>query len=247
MSSIDQLYSLLDAVGGSMATNMTRNQILSFYNIFKRILLYSEDLTSGNNIIDMQKCYLNGSGALIQDGVMSSMNLYEYVPSTESLNAIIKAMKENLELVDTTPAYSFSFSSDESYEPKVIGADLYGGIASYPALPDEDEASTECGENQEKGADGVTCVCKSGYETVGGVCVKKADKDESECGKNEELGADKQTCLCKSGYHKESGVCVEDSEEEEENPNPDTPTDPTDTPDTPTDPATPSEPSEGTE
>ena len=118
LSSIDQLYSLLDAVGGSMTTNMSRNQILSFYNIFKRILLYSEDLTSGNNIIDMQKCYLNGSGALIQDGVMSSMNLYEYVPSTESLNAIIKAMKENLELIETKPTYSLVSQQTKNMKQK---------------------------------------------------------------------------------------------------------------------------------
>lgn len=234
MSSIDQLYSLLDAVGGSMTTNMSRNQILAFYNIFKRILLYSEDLTSGNNIIDMQKLYLNGSGALIQDGVMSSMNLYEYVPSTESLDAIVAAMKENLELKEAKPNYTFSFSADQTYEPKVIGSDLYGGIASYPALDDSGASSGgDCGENEEKGADGVTCVCKSGYEKVNGVCTKKADKDESECGKNEELGADKQTCVCKYGYEKQDGVCVEKSSEPETPPttDPDTPT----TPDTPTD------------
>ena len=237
MKSIDQLYSLLDAVGGSMTTNMDRNQILSFYNVFKRILLYSEDLTSGNNIIDMQKCYLNGSGALIQDGVMSSMNLYEYVPSTESLNAIIDAMKENLELKESKPSYKFSFSADEEYEPKVIGSDLYGGVASYPSLPDGgDSSSSDCGENEEKGADGVTCVCKSGYEKVNGVCTKKADKDESECGANEELGADRQTCVCKYGYEKQDGVCVEKSSEPTPSPTPEPETPPTEpeTPETPT-------------
>ena len=250
MSSIDQLYSLLDAVGGSMTTNMDRNQILSFYNIFKRILLYSEDLTSGNNIIDMQKLYLNGSGALIQDGIMSGMNLYEYVPSTESLNAIINAMKENLELKDVEPSYSFSFSADKEYEQKVIGKDLYGGIASYPSIDDSgsgtEQSSGSCsGENEEMGADGVTCVCKNGYEKVSGVCTKKADKDEAECGTNEELGADKQTCVCKPGYEKQDGVCVEESSTTD-TPTLDPTTDPTPNPTPNPEPTTPDTPSDNT-
>ena len=40
----------------------------------------------------MQKMYLNGSGSYIKDGIMN-MNLYEYVPSKDSLNAIKKAIK----------------------------------------------------------------------------------------------------------------------------------------------------------
>ncbi len=136
LDSLDKFYALLDAVGGSMVTNMDRKQILSFYNLFKKILVNSSDLTSSNNLIDMQKMYLNGRGALIQDGIMSSMNLYEYVPSTQSLNAIIKAMKQNLELVAIEPSLSFSFSADKPYEQKVIGSDLYGGVASYPTVED---------------------------------------------------------------------------------------------------------------
>ena len=216
IKSIDQFYALLDAVGGSLVTNMDRKQILSFYNIFKNVLMYSADLTSDNNIIDMQKLYLNGRGALIQDGIMTSMNLYEYIPSTQSLNAIKKAMKVNLGLSEETPAKEFSFSADKEYTQKIIGADLYGGIASYPTVPETTSETTtaddsKCGENEELGADKVSCVCKSGYTKVNGVCTKKADKDESECGENEELGADKQTCLCKSGYTKVNGVCTKNS------------------------------------
>ncbi len=206
LDSLDKFYSLLDAIGGSMVTNMDRKQILSFYNLLKKILINSKDLTSGNNLIDMQKTYLNGRGALIQDGIMSSMNLYEYVPSTQSLNAIIKVMKENLELVKVEPTKTFSFSSDKKYEQKVIGSDLYGGIASYPTVPEAPTNDNTCtGENEELGADKVTCVCKNGYKKEDGVCKKQ----ESSCtGENEELGADKVTCVCKWGYKRKSGVCV---------------------------------------
>ena len=218
MKSVDQLYSLLDAVGGSLTTNMDRKQILAFYNVLKNIIAYSSDLTDKNNIISMQKLYLNGRGAYIQDGIMSSMNLYEYVPSTESLNAIITAMKVNLGLIDEEPNYSFSFSSDEDYEPEVIGADLYGGIATYPSLPDEDETPKEednkCkGANEEMGADGKTCVCKSGYEkNKKDVCVKKSEEATCE-GANEVLDDDGVSCVCADGYHKDAGVCVQDETE----------------------------------
>ena len=210
LDSLDKFYNLLDAVGGSISTNMSKKQILSFYNIFKKMLMNSSDLTEGNNIIEMQKMYLNGRGAMIQDGIMTSMNLYEYIPSTQSLNAIIKAMKINLELESEEPAKSFSFSADQSYEQKVIGKDLYGGIASYPTVPTTSTSTTDenkCGENEELGADKKTCVCKVGYLKKDGKCEKNTDKVEC-TGANEEPGADGVTCVCKWGYEKVSGVCT---------------------------------------
>ena len=211
LRSVDQFYSLLDAVGGSMTTNMDRKQILSFYNLFKKILASSSDLQDGNNILDMQRLYINGRGALIQDGIMSSMNLYEYVPSSQSVAAVKKAMKENLGIVNATPAKEFSFSADKGYEKKVIGKDLYGGIPSYPTVPEkktEETTDNPCtGDNEELGADKKTCVCKNGYTKEDGKCVKKEAK--AECtGANEVLDSTGSTCVCKSGYEKVDGVCT---------------------------------------
>ena len=252
LDSLDKFYALLDALGGSMTTNMDRDTILSFYNILKRILTYSSDLTSDNNLIDMQKLYLNGRGALIQDGIMSSMNLYEYVPSTESLNAIIDAMKENLGLKEIEPNYSFSFSADEEYEQKVIGSDLYGGVASYPTV-EETEAGEEkkeettttqpentcTGENEELGADKVTCVCKSGYEKISGVCTKEEDSGH----KNECVSEGDGYYWYDSDGNKNptkysESTCTNTSSEE--------PTTP-ETPETPTEPETPTDNTEGNE
>ncbi|MBQ9023711.1 MAG: LCP family protein [Bacilli bacterium] len=209
--SVDQFYALLDAVGGSIVTNMDRKQILAFYNIFKNILVYSSDLTDDNNIIDMQKIYLNGSGAMIQDGIMTSMNLYEYIPSTQSLNAIKKAMKVNLGLAEDTPKKEFSFSADKPYEQEVIGKNLSGGIASYPTVPTTTESDNKCtGDNEELGADKKTCVCKNGYTRTDGVCTKKEEKT---CTAPYELSGDKQSCLCPTwnGYVESNGTCTSSS------------------------------------
>ena len=58
-----------------MTTNMDRKQILSFYNVFKNVIINSKDLTDDNDIINLQKMYLNGTGGLYQDGIMN-MPLY---------------------------------------------------------------------------------------------------------------------------------------------------------------------------
>ena len=106
--------------------------------------------------------YLNGSGGLYLDGIMNQ-NLYEYIPSNQSKNAIINAMKVNLELKDEEPNKEFSFSADTPYEQKVIGKDLYGGVENPGRAPETNDTTSNCGENEELGADGKTCVCKFGY------------------------------------------------------------------------------------
>ena len=206
IKSINQLYEVLDAISISLDTNLTREQILGFYNVFKKVLLNSDSLSDSNDIIKIQKTYLNGSGGLIHDNV-AGMKLYEFVPSTQSLNAIIKAMKVNLELVKEEYDTSFSFSIDKKYEEKVIGADLHGGVQSYAdSDTTSSDSSSKCGTNEELGADGKTCVCKYGYtKNSSGVCEDK----NSKCGTNEELGADGISCVCKNGYtrNKTTATC----------------------------------------
>lgn len=217
MDNISQFYNLLEAVGNSLATNMEREQILSFYNVFKNVLINSKDLTDDNSIINMQKMYLNGSGAYIKDGIMN-MNLYEYVPSKDSLNAIKKAMKVNLGFEEEEIAYSFSFSSDEEYTQKVIGKDLYGGVQKYETMEEtntsEDDTSKKCDTNEELGADNVTCVCKTGYDrnTETNKC-EKPKSEEIECDSPYELDSTGTLCLCPTwkGYKETNGKCTKSS------------------------------------
>lgn len=203
INSVSQFYGILDAVGGSMTTNMDKKQILSFYDVFKNVLVYSTNLTDDNSVISMQKMYLNGVGGLYPDGIMS-MDLYEYIPSTNSLNAIKNAMKVNLGLKEDTVNKKFSFSIDKEYEEKVIGKDKTGGV-DVPAksTTTSTKSDTSCGTNEELGADGQTCVCAHGYEKTNGVCTKQ----KVECDYNKELGADGVTCVCKSDYLKSDNTC----------------------------------------
>ena len=215
LNNISQFYAVLDAVGSSMTTNMDKKQILAFYNIFKNILLYSSDLTDSNDVINMQKMYLNGSGGLYLDGIMNQ-NLYEYIPSTQSRNAITNAMKVNLELKEDTPKKEFSFSADTPYTQEVIGKNLSGGVENPGRASDTpDSSDSKCGTNEELGADKVTCVCKNGYEKdSSGKCKEKEIK--AECPANEELGKDGVTCVCPTwnGYEKVDGVCQKKSSSE---------------------------------
>ena len=93
-------------------------------------------------------------------------------------------MKVNLELEEEDYDTSFSFTIDEEYEQKVIGADLHGGVKSYPSsgqINNEKEEVT-CSVGEELGADKVTCVCKYGYERVNGVCTEKTDNNSGNSG-----------------------------------------------------------------
>lgn len=206
IKSINKVYDILDKISISMDTNLTREQMLDFYNVFKKILLNSDSLSDSNDIISMQKTYLNGSGGLIYDNVMN-MKLYEYVPSSQSLKAIVNAMKVNLELMEEDPITEFSFTIDEPYEQKVIGADLYGGVEKYSDPEDKIDDNKTCSDGEELGADGKSCVCKYGYtRNSSGICeTKEKEKEETKtCGTNEELGADGKSCVCKYGYERDS-------------------------------------------
>ena len=286
IKSVNKLYEVLDTISINLDTNLTKEQILDFYNVFKKILLNSDSLGDKNNLINIQKTYLNGSSAMIYDK-RSGLVLYNFVPSSSSLNAIKDAMKINLGLKEEKYDKSFSFSIDTPYKDKIIGMDKTGG-ASVALLPDftgktknyvssyciakgiqctftqqdvsssqgynqdqvisqslpssynledisgtltvtvanikEDEKTDKedddkedddkdndnkepektCGENEEPSADNSICVCKPGYESKNGVCVKK----QLSCGENEEPSADNSICLCKSGYEKVNGVCT---------------------------------------
>ena len=219
MTSVSQFYNLLDAVGNSMTTNMDRKQILSFYNVFKNVIINSKDLTDDNDIINLQKMYLNGTGGLYQDGIMN-MPLYEYIPYQKSLNAIKNAMKVNLELKEEKPATTFSFSADEEYEQEVIGKNVSGGADIPKAATPTTTTTTEenkCGENEELGADKTTCVCKWGYKkNSSGVCTKEEEEKKTEDTTEKCINATGTpgNCQCWKGYKETSdpNKCELDSE-----------------------------------
>ena len=173
LRTVDDFYSILEAISKSLDTNLTREQILGFYNIFKKVLLSTDSLSENNDVISIQRTYLNGSDGYIMDYVAGT-GLYEFVPSSQSLNAIVTAMKINLELESETYDTSFSFSVDNAYEAKIIGSDLYGGVTSYPQFVAPEETTT---------TEEITCK-KSGsvyHKFKGDVEDTSVDYTESNC------------------------------------------------------------------
>ena len=235
---VDDLYKVLDTISKSMDTNLDREQILGFYNVFKKVLLSTDSLTDKNDVISMQRTYLRGGGGIIYDGVAGT-GLYEFVPSQDGLKLIKKAMRINLELEKEEYKKSFSFSIDNPYEPEIIGEDEWGGVESYPNASTsggetETEKKIDCSSkpNSSPSADNTICVCDYGYEDVDGKCVKKEvtvcpdgqhENDEGECVDDEpevdEINCENGTieggvCVCWAGYSgpDAGGYCTKDPE-----------------------------------
>ena len=128
--SANQMLNVLDTVSNSMDTNFTTKQILSFYDIAKKLFLTS----SKGNLINMQQLYLAGAGQMIYDEGMG-LNLYNYIYNKESLDQIVSVMKQNLELEKIKPIKSMSFSISKPYKIETIGTDVTEGANTYSLLP----------------------------------------------------------------------------------------------------------------
>lgn len=128
--SASSLLNILDTISKSMDTNFTTKQILSFYDIAKKLIKTS----NSKNLINMTQLYLSGASSMIYDEGIG-MTLYNYIPNTESLNLIVKAMKQNLGLEKVTMAKQMTFNIEKPFEMKTIGADVESGTASYTLLP----------------------------------------------------------------------------------------------------------------
>lgn len=130
IKSANKMLAILDSISKSMDTNFSTKQILSFYDIAKKLIKTSKS----GNLINMTQLYLNGSSAMIYDEGIG-LTLYNFIPSKESLNAIVTAMKQNLELEKVTMLKNMTFNIEKPFEMKTIGADVYGGGTSYTLLP----------------------------------------------------------------------------------------------------------------
>ena len=129
ITSINTLYKLLNAISNNIDTNMETKQILNFYNVGKNILLNNS--FSGNTLLNIQKTYLTGYDLYIYQ---SGMEVYTYQYYEESLNEIIDAMKENLEIKKPELIKDFSFSVNKQYEIPVIGK-KYSNVKKNETLP----------------------------------------------------------------------------------------------------------------
>ena len=123
---LDTVYKLLDTISNNMVTNMSTDQILSLYNVFKDIASKSTGLNDMADVLGIQRLKLNGYDARIVDYGGTNLSLYNYVLYDDSVKAVSDAMKENLGEKKTKVVKTFSFDINTPYEEEVIGADVTG-------------------------------------------------------------------------------------------------------------------------
>lgn len=125
VSSFSDFETLLDTISNNIATNMQTNQILSFYQTIKNMLM---NALNGEDFISIQKTYLEYYSLpvyLPSSGMTTSA--LGYYPG--SLNAITSAMKENLGItkVETIKTFSYDYNEDQEYSSDVIGKGIRTG------------------------------------------------------------------------------------------------------------------------
>ena len=151
INSVDTFYDMLNSISNSMETNMTTENILSFYNIAKDILSKNTSETSNlAEIIGFERMYLSGYDQMIVDydginGSGSGLALYNFVPYQGSMQDISDAMKANLGLQEKKTIKSFDFDINEEYEEYVIGKGNYTdySLSLLPSFVGRDVSEAE--------------------------------------------------------------------------------------------------------
>lgn len=120
---INTIYSILDTISNNVETNMDKNTMLSFYNIFKNIITSSNN---GNidNTFNIKKLSLEVYNTYIN---ISGLDLSMIIAHQNSINTVSNAMKENLELKNKEEIKTLSFDINNKYEEISIGKNIYGG------------------------------------------------------------------------------------------------------------------------
>lgn len=121
LNSFEKFEDVLNAVSNNIATNMSRNQILSSYDILKNML---ERSLNQEEMINIKKTYLEVSSLPVNLGNHFTSAL-SYYP--DSLAEITKLMKENLEIIEPELIKTFNYSINEEYESKIYGKGLKTG------------------------------------------------------------------------------------------------------------------------
>lgn len=106
--SVSTVLQLLQTVSNNLDTNFTTEEILSFYNIFKDILI-SRQYQSNNDFINIIQIKVNGDNKKIYFENLDS-NLWCYLLNKDSVKEASREMKVNLGLEDANLVKEFKFS-----------------------------------------------------------------------------------------------------------------------------------------
>lgn len=118
-SSLSEFEKLMDTISNNIATNMKTSQIFSFYQAIKGMLL---NALSGEDFITIQKTQLTYYNLDVNG--LSCLGYYQ-----GSMDAITKAMKENLGLInqETIKTFYYDYSENHEQTSDIIGQGIYTG------------------------------------------------------------------------------------------------------------------------
>ena len=130
LRSLGDFEKVLQTVSKNIETNMTTEQILSFYNVGKNMLFNSKE--DEKVALSIKKTYLSFYNLTVWRGYNASCLGYHQ----NSLDAITKLMRVNLGLEKETPIKTFSISYNEDYKTPLVGQGIYGGekLETLPSL-----------------------------------------------------------------------------------------------------------------
>lgn len=117
INSLEEIYSILDVVGSSIDTNISKETMITGFDTFKNLIKKAKNINS-EDFVGTQRLYLSG-----YDKMMN--NIYYFMYYKQSLEEIEDAMKINLELEKPEMDKEFSFSINEPYESTQIGKGTY--------------------------------------------------------------------------------------------------------------------------
>ena len=117
INSLEEIYSILDVVGSSIDTNISKETMITGFDTFKNLIKKAKNINS-EDFVGTQRLYLSG-----YDKMMN--NIYYFMYYKQSLEEIKEAMKINLELEKPEMDKEFSFSINEPYESTQIGKGTY--------------------------------------------------------------------------------------------------------------------------
>ena len=121
INSLDTVYKLLDTISNNMQTNMSTEQIMSLYNVFKDVAAKGTHGDDMADLLGIQRLYLNGYGTRIYDYGGTNLSLYNYVLYDDSVKAVSDAMKVNLGKKKEKVVKKFAFDVNTPYEEEVVG------------------------------------------------------------------------------------------------------------------------------
>ena len=172
INSITEFEKILETISNNIETNMSLEQIISFYSVGKDMLM-----NSNSSALSIKKTYL------------SYYNLNVWQPRSErytsalgywpgSLDAIKQLMKENLGLEEPKPIKTFDISYNEEYTTPLVGRGIATGeklqLAKNFVGFSQYEANTWCEQV------GITCTFETttNYQTPGLIVEQSVHKGE---------------------------------------------------------------------